>query len=275
MSESLYGAACDWRPRLQVKLGPVQVSAAAVPEALLGPFADTAPRWFAHPDRPHGVPVQCCTACRSAFRRCSHPALYPLHNPRVLVFATLNEHPSSCMCGASSGPLTTTFSSIHTKPSLTPDPDPDLDPNPRLTFGAARSFPRPDGVDRLERSQWLSVARGGSVPGESRQRLETARAAAAARAHGAAAAAYCDLCRSTGTQAFSHLSQLRSLTVQVAVPDFPTSLPSPSSLSSPGPVSSPNTSPSTELLEFNLSCDSGGRRCKQWRERSAVLYPGR
>ena len=49
----------------------LQVSAAAVPEALMGPFGGTA--WVSHPDRADGAVVQCCASCRSDALRMSAP----------------------------------------------------------------------------------------------------------------------------------------------------------------------------------------------------------
>ena len=40
-----------------------QLSASAIPEALMGPSCSTA--WTGYPHLAGGVPVQCCTACRS------------------------------------------------------------------------------------------------------------------------------------------------------------------------------------------------------------------
>ncbi len=74
------------------------------------------------------------------------------------------------------------------------------------------SLPWADSIDRLETAQRRVVALGNPVPEQSWDRLRHVCAAAAARA---GAPRHCELCSATGTRTFGHLTQLRSLTVQV------------------------------------------------------------
>ena len=161
----------------------VQVSAAAIPEALMEPSAETELIPHPHPEVGSVFPLRCCTACRSATQAVC-----------VLMLPCLNSFRSVVL-----GPRLRRQKAF-------------WDALEYRRSAAVRRLPRPADIVRLERaSRRAGAERQWRLRREIQMRLACAVAASAARV----GAALCDRCCSTKTQTFCHLSNLRSLSVQV------------------------------------------------------------